>query len=197
MSEPGLLVVDVAAADDATALAFQQLLADRWATATAEQTTRDAGQPGVRLRCYLDLRQQLTAAAVAGPTMEPTTARPWLMTGRPLRRTAAPPGRRRRRGCGAGGPGAATVRRCRGRRRRRLPSRHRAAPGRHRGCAAFPSLPRTSSPSTDARRAAGPAGRPQRGRRPRTGWCRGRRTAGGPPGRNGPAAACGARQATR
>ncbi|WMD06392.1 DUF6207 family protein [Streptomyces sp. FXY-T5] len=71
VSEPGLFVVDVAAADDATALAFQQLLADRWATATAEQSTRDAGQAGVRLRCYLDLRQQLTAAAVVGPTMEP------------------------------------------------------------------------------------------------------------------------------
>ncbi|CAM5607833.1 DUF6207 family protein [Streptomyces aurantiogriseus] len=76
VSEPGLLVVDVAAADDATVLAFQQLLAERWATATAEQTTRDAGQPGLRLRCYLDLRQQLTAAAVVGPSMEPTTARP-------------------------------------------------------------------------------------------------------------------------
>ncbi|MEV3972861.1 DUF6207 family protein [Streptomyces sp. NPDC050698] len=49
------------------------MLADRWATATAEQTTRDADQPGVRLRCYLDLRQQ---AAVVGPIMEPTTARP-------------------------------------------------------------------------------------------------------------------------
>ncbi|MGV9942462.1 DUF6207 family protein [Streptomyces sp. NPDC003401] len=59
MSEPGLVVVDVAAADDATALAFQQLLADRWATATAEHTTRDVGEPGVRLRCYLDLRQQV------------------------------------------------------------------------------------------------------------------------------------------
>ncbi|MGW0337141.1 DUF6207 family protein [Streptomyces sp. NPDC003011] len=47
VSEPGLVVVDVAAADDATALAFQQLLADRWTTATAEQTTRDASQPGV------------------------------------------------------------------------------------------------------------------------------------------------------
>ncbi|MFF5654458.1 DUF6207 family protein [Streptomyces collinus] len=57
MSEPGLVVVDIAAADDATALAFQQLLAERWATATAERTTRDAGEPGVRLRCYLDLRQ--------------------------------------------------------------------------------------------------------------------------------------------
>ncbi|MFH0522332.1 DUF6207 family protein [Streptomyces sp. M41] len=63
MSEPSLVVVDVAAADDAAALAFQQLLADRWATATAEHTTRDAGQPGVRLRCYLDLRQPLSLAA--------------------------------------------------------------------------------------------------------------------------------------
>jgi hypothetical protein len=57
VSRPGLVVVDVAAADDTTALAFQQLLAERWATATAEHTTRDAGEPGVRLRCYLDLRQ--------------------------------------------------------------------------------------------------------------------------------------------
>lgn len=57
VSQPGL--VDVAAADDATALAFQQLLADRWATATAQHMVRDAGEPGVRLRCYLDLRQPL------------------------------------------------------------------------------------------------------------------------------------------
>ncbi|MEE1797556.1 DUF6207 family protein [Streptomyces sp. JV176] len=57
VSRPGLVVVDVATADAATALAFQQMLADRWATATAQRTTRDAGQPGVRLRCYLDLRQ--------------------------------------------------------------------------------------------------------------------------------------------
>ncbi len=55
--EPGL--VDVAAADDTTALAFQKLLADRWATATATSATREAGEPGVRLRCYLDLRQPL------------------------------------------------------------------------------------------------------------------------------------------
>ncbi|MEW2398063.1 DUF6207 family protein [Streptomyces sp. NPDC046862] len=39
-------------ADDASALAFQQLLAERWATAAVEQSTRDAGQPGARLRCY-------------------------------------------------------------------------------------------------------------------------------------------------
>ncbi|MGA5895097.1 DUF6207 family protein [Streptomyces venetus] len=57
VSGPGLVVVDVAAADDDTALAFQQMLADRWARATADRTTRDAGEPGVRLRCYLDLNQ--------------------------------------------------------------------------------------------------------------------------------------------
>lgn len=59
VSRPGLLVVDVAAADDATVLAFQQLLVERWATAPAQHTTRDVGQPGVWLRCYLDLRQPL------------------------------------------------------------------------------------------------------------------------------------------
>jgi hypothetical protein len=61
VSEPGLVVVDVAAADDATVRAFQQMLAGRWAAATAERTTRDPGQPGVRLRCSLDLRQELPA----------------------------------------------------------------------------------------------------------------------------------------
>ncbi|MFD5720940.1 DUF6207 family protein [Streptomyces sp. NPDC127036] len=65
VSRPGLVVVDVAAADDATALAFQQLLADQWATATAERTTREAGEPGVRLRCYLDLNQLVGSDALA------------------------------------------------------------------------------------------------------------------------------------
>ncbi|MFH9736029.1 DUF6207 family protein [Streptomyces sp. NPDC017260] len=73
MSEPGLIVVDVA--DDGTVLAFQTALADRWATATADRTTRVPGESGVRLRCYLDLRQELTAvvAPAAGSTTEPTT----------------------------------------------------------------------------------------------------------------------------
>ncbi|MEU7050871.1 DUF6207 family protein [Streptomyces eurythermus] len=61
--EPGLVVVDVAAADDVTALAFERMLAGRWATVTAESTTRDPGQPGVRLRCYLDLCQGFTAGS--------------------------------------------------------------------------------------------------------------------------------------
>ncbi|MFJ8637224.1 DUF6207 family protein [Streptomyces sp. NPDC093568] len=58
LKEPGLVVIDVAAADDSTVLAFQQMLAAQWATATSDRTTRDAGQPGVRLRCYLDMRQE-------------------------------------------------------------------------------------------------------------------------------------------
>ncbi|MFC4472394.1 DUF6207 family protein [Streptomyces xiangluensis] len=34
------------------------MLATRWATATADRTTRDLRQPGVRLRCFLDVRQE-------------------------------------------------------------------------------------------------------------------------------------------
>ncbi|MFH8899120.1 DUF6207 family protein [Streptomyces coeruleorubidus] len=56
-AEPGLAVVEVAAAEDQTAFASQVLLAGRWATASADRTTRVPGEPGVRLRCFLDLRQ--------------------------------------------------------------------------------------------------------------------------------------------
>jgi Family of unknown function (DUF6207) len=55
---PGLAVVEVAAADDQTAFAVQELLAARCAIAPAERTTREPGEPGVRLRCFLDLRQE-------------------------------------------------------------------------------------------------------------------------------------------
>ncbi|MGW6954131.1 DUF6207 family protein [Streptomyces chartreusis] len=58
VAEPGLVVVELAAADDETAFALQEQLAARWATAPADRTTRE---PGVRLRCYLDLRQPLGA----------------------------------------------------------------------------------------------------------------------------------------
>ncbi|GHD35613.1 hypothetical protein GCM10010313_83120 [Streptomyces violarus] len=57
--EPGLAVVEVAACDDRTAFAVQELLAGRWATAPADRTTREPGEPGVRLRCHLDVRQEL------------------------------------------------------------------------------------------------------------------------------------------
>jgi hypothetical protein len=72
VSESGLVVVDVAAADAATALAFQQLLADRWAT--AEHTTREAGEPSVRLRCYLDLRQPTDLAPASADAVPEVSA---------------------------------------------------------------------------------------------------------------------------
>ncbi|WP_228473260.1 DUF6207 family protein [Streptomyces cyaneochromogenes] len=43
----------MAACDDQTAFAVQELLAARCAIAPAERTTRDPGDPGVRLRCFL------------------------------------------------------------------------------------------------------------------------------------------------
>ena len=61
VAEPGLVVVEAAACDDASAFALHAALAARWATATAQRTTREPGEPGVRLRCYLDLRQELGA----------------------------------------------------------------------------------------------------------------------------------------
>ncbi|MFE5759838.1 DUF6207 family protein [Streptomyces massasporeus] len=59
VAQPGLAVVEIAACDDQTAFLIQELLAGRWATATADRTTRVAGEPGVRLRCYLDVRQEI------------------------------------------------------------------------------------------------------------------------------------------
>jgi hypothetical protein len=56
VAAPGLAVVEVVAADDETAFAIQELLAARCAIAPAERTTREPGEPGVRLRCFLDLR---------------------------------------------------------------------------------------------------------------------------------------------
>jgi hypothetical protein len=75
VSRPGLVVVDVAAADEATALAFQRLLADRCATATAtaQRTTRDVGQPGVRLRCYLDLRRPVALPTASARALPPVS----------------------------------------------------------------------------------------------------------------------------
>ncbi|GHE51326.1 DUF6207 family protein [Streptomyces capitiformicae] len=67
LSEPGLLVIDVAGFDDDTVLAFQAAIARIWGTSTAERTTRDPGQPGVRLRMYTDLRQALVETSSPEP----------------------------------------------------------------------------------------------------------------------------------
>ncbi|WP_267886970.1 DUF6207 family protein [Streptomyces sp. WM6378] len=74
------VVVDVAAADDETVLAFQQALAGCWATAPVHRTTRTPGEPGVWLRCYLDLRQEHTSAVDPAGCSDP--ARPPRRPGR-------------------------------------------------------------------------------------------------------------------
>jgi hypothetical protein len=58
VEQPGLAVIEVAAADDTTAFAVQDLLAKHCAIAPADRTIREPGEPGVRLRMFLDLRQQ-------------------------------------------------------------------------------------------------------------------------------------------
>ncbi|WP_330323486.1 DUF6207 family protein [Streptomyces pseudovenezuelae] len=57
VEQPGLAVIEVAAADDTTAFAVQDLLAKHCAIAPADRTIREPGEPGVRLRMFLDLRQ--------------------------------------------------------------------------------------------------------------------------------------------
>ncbi|MDX2683770.1 DUF6207 family protein [Streptomyces sp. NY05-11A] len=50
MRDEPLAAVEVAAADDATAFAVQELLTTRCAIAPADRTTREPDEPGVRLR---------------------------------------------------------------------------------------------------------------------------------------------------
>ncbi|WP_101376922.1 MULTISPECIES: DUF6207 family protein [unclassified Streptomyces] len=38
---------------------FGEICCGRWATATSDRTRREPGQPGVRLHCHLDVRQEL------------------------------------------------------------------------------------------------------------------------------------------
>ncbi|MDN3260769.1 DUF6207 family protein [Streptomyces sp. CSDS2] len=51
-------MVEVAAADDETAFEVQKFLAARSAIAPADRTMREPGEPGVRLRFFLDLHQE-------------------------------------------------------------------------------------------------------------------------------------------
>ncbi|MEU6472561.1 DUF6207 family protein [Streptomyces massasporeus] len=63
VAQPDLAVVKVAACDDRAAFVIQDMLAGRpsTATATGDRTTRVPGEPGVRLRCYLDVRQEVAS----------------------------------------------------------------------------------------------------------------------------------------
>jgi hypothetical protein len=57
LSEPGLMVLDITAADEATALAAMNELDRWWATSGVGRVRRVPGEPGVKARLYADLRQ--------------------------------------------------------------------------------------------------------------------------------------------
>ncbi|WP_424858507.1 DUF6207 family protein [Streptomyces sp. SAI-170] len=58
VAEAGLAVVEVAAADEQTAFAVQNLLAAYCAVAPADRTFHEPGEAGVRLRFFIDLHQE-------------------------------------------------------------------------------------------------------------------------------------------
>ncbi|MEU6016957.1 DUF6207 family protein [Streptomyces sp. NPDC047515] len=56
VSEPGLVVVEVVAGNETTALAAVAELGERWATSGPSVPWRVPGEPGVRVRTYANVR---------------------------------------------------------------------------------------------------------------------------------------------
>ncbi|MFI1576333.1 DUF6207 family protein [Streptomyces anulatus] len=57
VSEPGLVVLDITAADEETALALMDELQQLWATSGITTIRRDPARPGVRARVHADIRR--------------------------------------------------------------------------------------------------------------------------------------------
>ncbi|MGA5045227.1 DUF6207 family protein [Streptomyces arboris] len=58
LSEPGLAVLDITAADEDTAHALMDGLQQLWATSGITPTRREPGQPGVRARIHAHIHTQ-------------------------------------------------------------------------------------------------------------------------------------------
>lgn len=56
ISEPGLVVIEVAAADEGTALAVIEEIGTRWRTSGPSVPWHMPGEPGMRVRTYADTR---------------------------------------------------------------------------------------------------------------------------------------------
>ncbi|MEU5289489.1 DUF6207 family protein [Streptomyces sp. CA-278952] len=57
VSEPGLVVLDITAADEETALLLMDELQQLWATSGITAIRRDHAQPGVHARVHADTRR--------------------------------------------------------------------------------------------------------------------------------------------
>ncbi|MFD3729545.1 DUF6207 family protein [Streptomyces sp. NPDC058671] len=57
LKEPGLIVLDITAADEATLQAAAGALGRHWATSGTPRVRRVPGEPGVTARLYADLRR--------------------------------------------------------------------------------------------------------------------------------------------
>lgn len=68
LSEPGLAVLDITAADEDTAHALMDGLQQLWATSGITPTRREPGQPGVRARVHAHIRTQAPRDPLALPS---------------------------------------------------------------------------------------------------------------------------------
>ncbi|PCG83103.1 hypothetical protein CIB93_26590 [Streptomyces sp. WZ.A104] len=57
VAEPGLVVLDITAADEETAATVMDALQQQWATSGITPVWRTPGEAGVKARVYADLRR--------------------------------------------------------------------------------------------------------------------------------------------
>ncbi|MGW1659066.1 DUF6207 family protein [Streptomyces atratus] len=63
IDEPGLVVLDITAADETTAHAVMAELEQWWATSGIMPVQREPGTPGVKARIYADIRRRSPATS--------------------------------------------------------------------------------------------------------------------------------------